>query len=563
VLEIELKLQNLPMLEKLYIQNYAIIDEIAIVFSDKLNIITGETGAGKSILMGALSLILGERADTSVLMSADKKCFIEGFFNISHKPEVKAFLAANELDHDDELVVRRDIAANGKSRAFINDTPATLQQLKELAGLLVDLHQQFDTLELGDAGFQREVLDALAGNQDKLDAYHMVYTEWQQSKKAMEALQLQKSNFNKELDYFQFLYDELKEAAFTPNELEDLDAELQMLSNAELIKTALNKAVYDLKESEQPIVQTLKQMVNQLHHFAGMHKDIAAIAERLQSAQIEIADIAADIENMNDDVHFDEKRIELINDRLSIGYKMFKKHGVATTDELLTIQAGLQKKLLAVLHIDQAIFAKEAMVKELMHKAGELADAMSAARHAQATPLVHEVNNLLQQVGMPNARLKVDIKPISLQHYGKDAIEFLFDANKSNRFEPLRKVASGGELSRLMLCIKSLVAKSIDLPTLIFDEIDTGISGEAARQVGIILKELANSRQVICITHQPQIAGKANTHFFVYKEIKGDHVKTNIRILTQDERINAIAQMLSGERPTAAALENAREMIMN
>ncbi|NNV55176.1 DNA repair protein RecN [Limnovirga soli] len=551
------------MLEKLYIQNYAIIDEIAIVFSDKLNIITGETGAGKSILMGALSLILGERADTSVLMSADKKCFIEGFFNISHKQEVKAFLAANELDHDDELVVRRDIAANGKSRAFINDTPATLQQLKELAGLLVDLHQQFDTLELGDAGFQREVLDALSGNQDKLDAYHLVYTEWHQTKKALEALQLQKSNFNKELDYFQFLYDELKEAAFTPNELEDLDAELQMLSNAELIKTSLTKAVYDLKESEQPIVQTLKQMVIQLHHFAGMHKDIAAIAERLQSAQIEIADIASDIENMNDDVHFDEKRIELINDRLSIGYKMFKKHGVATTDELLTIQAGLQEKLQAVLHIDEAIIAREAMVKELMQKAGDLADAISAARQAQATPLVNEVNNLLQQVGMPNARLKVEIKSTSLQPYGKDAIEFLFDANKSNRFEPLRKVASGGELSRLMLCIKSLVAKSIDLPTLIFDEIDTGISGEAARQVGIILKELANSRQVICITHQPQIAGKANTHFFVYKEIKGDQVKTNIRILTQDERINAIAQMLSGERPTAAALENAREMIMN
>jgi len=551
------------MLEKLNIQNYAIIDEIEIVFSDKLSIITGETGAGKSILMGALSLILGERADTSVLMKTDKKCFIEGYFSIGNKTAVKKFLEENDLENDNELVLRREIAANGKSRAFINDTPATLQQLKMLASLLVDLHQQFDTLELGDAGFQREVLDALAGNAAKLTGYRQVYFQWQQQSKELEGLRLQKSNFNKELDYFQFLFDELNDASLKENELEELDSELKMLSNAEGIKRTLSKAYFDLKESELPVVQTLKLIINQLHGFAAYHADIASIIERLQSTQIELQDIAGEVDRINDSVNYDAKRIEAINEKLATGYKLLKKHNVKTTEELLIIQNDLQQKLQAVLNIDEAIAVKEKEVAHLNQQAAKLAAEISAARLQQVKPLEQNVNNLLVQVGMPNARLKVDITPTPLNQFGKDETEFLFDANKSNRFEPLRKVASGGELSRLMLCIKSLVAQSIDLPTLIFDEIDTGISGEAAKQVGAIMKQLSATRQVICITHQPQIAGKANAHFFVYKEIKGDAVKTNIRLLTQDERITAIAQMLGGERPTAAALENAREMVMN
>lgn len=562
-MEFDLKLQNLPMLEKLNIQNYAIIDEIEIVFSDKLSIITGETGAGKSILMGALSLILGERADTSVLMKTDKKCFIEGYFSIINKTAVKKFLEENDLENDNELVLRREIAANGKSRAFINDTPATLQQLKALASLLVDLHQQFDTLELGDAGFQREVLDALAGNAVKLTGYRQLYFQWQQQSKELENLRLQKSNFNKELDYFQFLFDELNDASLKENELEELDSELKMLSNAEGIKRTLSKAYFDLKESELPVVQTLKLIINQLHGFAVYHADIASIIERLQSTQIELQDIAGEVDRINDSVNYDAKRIEAINEKLATGYKLLKKHNVKTTEELLIIQNDLQQKLQAVLNIDEAIAVKEKEVVHLYHQAEKLAVEISKARLQQLKPLEQNVNNLLVQVGMPNARLKVDVTATALNQFGKDETEFLFDANKSNRFEPLRKVASGGELSRLMLCIKSLVAQSIDLPTLIFDEIDTGISGEAAKQVGAIMKQLSATRQVICITHQPQIAGKANAHFFVYKEIKGDAVKTNIRLLTQDERITAIAQMLGGERPTAAALENAREMIMN
>ncbi|HEY6975452.1 MAG TPA: DNA repair protein RecN [Chitinophagaceae bacterium] len=556
------------MLEKLHIQNYAIIDEVEISFSKKLNTITGETGAGKSILMGALSLILGERADTSVLMKTGKKCFIEGFFIVNAKQDVKKFLEENELDNEDELVLRREIAANGKSRAFINDTPATLQQLKTLASLLVDLHQQFDTLELGDEDFQREVLDALANNGEKLFLYKKIFSQWQQSSKELEQLQQQKTNFNKELDYFHFLFDELNDVKLKENELEELDNELRILSNAEGIKTTLAKACFDLKESERPVLLTLKQIINQLNGYALYHNDIASVIERLQSTQIELQDLTGEIERINDDVNYDEKRIDQINERLATGYKLLKKHGVKTTNELLQIRDSLQQKLQAVLNIDEAIVAKEKETLQLLEQADKLALEISEARQRQTKPLMQKVNELLGRVGMPNARLKIEIKPATLNLFGKDDVEFLFDANppageggKSNRFEPLRKVASGGELSRLMLCIKSLVAESIDLPTLIFDEIDSGISGEAAKQVGIIMKQLSASRQVICITHQPQIAGKGDAHFFVYKEIKNEGVKTNIRLLTKDERIITIAQMLSGEKPTAAALENAKEMV--
>ncbi len=551
------------MIRKLHIQNYAIIDEIEIQFSNQLNIITGETGAGKSILMGALSLILGERADTNVLLKNDKKCFIEGTFAVSENPSVKQFLQDNELDVEEELVVRREITTNGKSRAFINDTPATIQQLRSLAKQLVDLHQQFDTLELGDTDFQREVLDALASNKAVLQTYQIQYRQWQQTAKALQQLQQQKASFNKEIDYHQFLFDELNEVGLKENELEDIDNELKMLSNSEGIKTTLTKTYFELKESEQPITTSLKQLINQLNSYAAYHPELPALIERLQSTHIELQDIAEETERINDSVNYDEQRINLINERLAAGYKLLKKHGVKTTNELLKIQAELEQKLQAVLHIDDAIVAKEKEVLQLFKQATATAETLAEKRLQQSQPLENHVNNLLLQVGMPNARLKVEIKETALNNFGKNEIEFLFDANKSNRFEPIRKVASGGELSRLMLCIKSLVAQSIDLPTMIFDEIDTGISGEAAKQVGAIMKGLASSRQIICITHQPQIAGKANAHYFVYKEIKGEAVKTNIRLLTENERITAIAQMLSGEKPTAAALENAREMVMN
>lgn len=552
------------MLKRLHIQNYAIIDELEIAFNAKLNIITGETGAGKSILMGALSLILGDRADPSVLLNKEKKCVVEGVFATEGRKVIKQFIKEHDLDAEDELVIRREIAANGKSRAFVNDTPVNLEQLRQLSNVLVDLHRQFDTLELGESLFQREVLDAMAGNAELLQQYRTIFQQWQHTRHELAELQQQKDQFTKEFDYNKFLFDELQEAGLRENELEESEATLKLLSNSEGIKTTLNKVSFELSEGDQPMVQQLKQLCNQLNAFTDIHTDIPALLQRLQSAQIELQDIADEIETLNDRVNFDPQQLEQLNERISVGYKLLKKHGVKTTGELLEIRDNLDNKLQAVLNIDDAISGKERAAQKLQEDATALASKLSAQRQKQVKPLQDTVNKLLAQVGMPNARLQADIQPYAqLQEHGADNIEFLFDANKSNRFEPIRKVASGGELSRLMLCIKSLVAQSLDLATLIFDEIDTGISGEAARQVGIIMKDLAKKRQVISITHQPQIAGKADAHYFVYKEIRGEQIKTNIRELSKEERITAIAQMLSGEKPTAAALENAREMVMN
>lgn len=549
------------MLKKLEIQNYAIIDEIVIDFSKGMNIITGETGAGKSILMGAMSLILGDRADSNVLLNREKKCYVEGVFQVNNRKQIKKALQDFDLDADDELVIRREIAVNGKSRAFINDTPVNLEQLRTISSMLVDLHRQFDTLQLGSSDFQREVMDALAGNADRLSKYAQTFYSYKKGLSQLGELKLKKDQFNKEYDYNRFLFDELEEAGFAENELEDAEAELKLLSNAEGIKTFLSKLSFELNEGEQPIVQQLKSLSNQIQPFISFHTALQDIATRLTSVHIELKDIAGEVDHVSDQVVYDPKKIEQLNNRINIGYKLFKKHGVKTTAELLQIKEELENKLQAVLNIDEEINALEKQLETLLEECKTKATAISDARRKKVSPLEQQVNHLLHQVGMPNARIKVEIKDTELNDTGSDSIEFLFDANKSNRFEPIRKVASGGELSRLMLCIKSLVAESVDLATLIFDEIDTGISGEAAKQVGVIMKGLSGKRQLIAITHQPQIAGKADAHFFVYKDIRGEAIKTGIRELNNDERITALARMLSGEKPTAAAMENAREMM--
>ena len=552
------------MLTRLSIQNYAIIDELDISFSTHLNIITGETGAGKSIIVGALGLILGQRAESNILLNREKKCIVEGTFSSAVRDEqVSRFLKEAELDTDEDLVVRREIAPSGKSRAFINDTPVNLAQLNVLSSLLVDLHQQFDTLELGESDFQREVLDALAGNFETLKKYRQTFDAAQSAQKSMALLKQQKAQFDKELDYHQFQFNELEDLGLKENELEDLEAELKMLSNAEGIKAALTKAYFDLEEGDLPLVRQLKSVLNGLQQYASLHPALPALTDRLQSAYIELQDIADETDRVNQHVVSDAATLEKINERLSTGYRLLKKHGVRTTGELIAVRNGLNEKLQAVLNIDDAIAQAEKESARLHTMAEEMAAKISAARKKQVPPLEQKVNRMLVQVGMPNARLKVDMQPGTLSASGTDEIEFLFDANKSNQFFPLRKVASGGDLSRLMLCIKSLVATCMNLPTLIFDEIDTGISGEAARQVGVIMKELAAARQVLCITHQPQIAGKADAHYLVYKAVGNNSVTTGVRQLSQDERIVAIAKMLSGEKPTTAAIENAREMVMN
>lgn len=555
------------MLKNLYIHNYAIIDEISIDFSSQLNAITGETGAGKSILMGALSLILGERADTTVLLNREKKCIVEGSFELDKLPPLQKLLNDYDLVEEsgsgNDLVIRREIGTNGKSRAFINDIPVNLDQLKQVSSLLVDLHRQFDTLSLSDAGFQRRVLDALAGNGALLQQYQAVYKNWRTAVDELDALKREKNSFNKEYDYHKFLSDELSEANFSENEIEDTDAELKLLSNAEAIKNALSQVSETLSGGEQPMVQQMKVMQHHLDAFSKFHTGMDELMKRMQSVQIELADIADEVERLNDEVVYDAEKIENLNERMSIGYKLLKKHGVQTTAQLLMIRKDLEEKLQAVLDIDDRIQEKEKKADAYLKEIDDLASRLSEKRNKQVKPFEEKVNRMLEQVGMPNAKLKATIEATDADAFGKDSVEFLFDANKSGRFETLSKVASGGELSRLMLSIKSLVAESMDLPTLIFDEIDTGISGEAAKQVGIIMNAMASNRQLITITHQPQIAGKAHAHLFVYKEIQNDAIRTNIRLLTGEERITAIAKMLSGEKPTAAALENAREMVMN
>lgn len=552
------------MLQKLNIQNYAIITGLEIDFSPKLNIITGETGAGKSILMGALNLILGERADSNVLQQKDKKAVVEGTFYAGKKKSIYDFLKDQELDADEELIIRREIAANGKSRAFINDTPVNLNQLKTLGALLVDLHQQFDTLELNSSDFQQEVLDALAENDALLVHYQKDFQQYKKAKKELLALEAEQSAANAALDYNQFLFDELEEAAFAENELEDLDIELKLLSNAENIKQELASIHYGLKESEEPLVQQLKTLYGKLHALNEYHTGISELSKRLQSTQLELDDIADELDSINNSVNYSAERIQIVNDRISMGYKLQKKHNVTTTNELLAIQEEIEGKLNEILNISAAIQQKEKETNDLLHQCEQAAKMISANRKKAIKPFSENVNKLLSRVGMPNAKFSAGVQALdSLGEMGIDKIEFLFDANKSGRFEPLRKVASGGELSRLMLCIKSLVAKKLQLPTLIFDEIDTGISGEAAKQVGNIMKELSVAHQLISITHQPQIAAKADAHYFVYKAIEKDKIVTSVRLLNNDERITSIAQMLSGEKPTAAALQNAKEMVGN
>jgi DNA repair protein RecN (Recombination protein N) len=554
------------MLQHLHIHNYAIIDSLEINFSNHLNIITGETGAGKSILMGALNLILGERADSSVLLNKEKKCFIEGGFKTNYSA-VKDFLQKNELDTEAEMLIRREISANGKSRAFINDTPVTLSQLKQLSSLIVDLHQQFDTLELNSNDFQREVIDALAGNGKLLEEYQMVFKKYRIVLQELEKLKSEQSAANKEFDYNRFLFDELESANFQENEIENIDAEIKLMSHAENIKSILTDIYFQMEESEQPVVQLIKSINHKLQSVQNIYPEIKSINERLLSVQIELADIASEIDTINDKVNYDEEKINVLNERMALGYGLLKKHNATSTAQLIQIKKHLENELNKVTGLQELIAEREKISLQYFNEAAKLAKNISQRRQKEIAPFEEKVNNLLSQVGMPNAKLKVELKEAeALNSFGNNTFEFLFNANLSSahkQFEPLRKVASGGELSRLMLSIKSLVAKSVQLPTLIFDEIDSGISGEAARQVGIIIKELSSAHQIISITHQPQIAAKANTHFFVYKEIKNDKIITAIKVLNPDERITAIATMLSGKKPTAAAFENAREMIGN
>lgn len=549
------------MLTKLEIQNYILIDQLNIDLSEQFSVITGETGAGKSIIMGALGLILGDRADSTVCREATKKCFIEGIFKITNNAQLQTLFQENEIELSDELIIRREISAQGKSRAFINDTPVTLTTLKEITSHLVDLHQQFDTLTLGDTDFQRTVIDALASNQKELANYQTIFTHWKEKEKKLESLIAQKEDFEKTLSYKQHLFEELSGAQFQENELENLEQDLKFLENVADIKSQLAAATELLEQSDNPMVQQLKQLANNLETIVQWQPAFESIVTRLKAAQIEIADIANDLNSWQDKIDFDDQKIAHTQERLSLGYHLLKKHKVQTTAELLQITAQLEKDLSEVLNLNDHINELTIQVQKLEKEVVAAATLLSTKREKQMMPLTQNVNKLLHQVGMPNAKIKITLDKVAYHYYGNDKIDILFDANNTEKFEPIKKVASGGELSRLMLCIKSLVAKSVDLPTLIFDEIDTGISGEPAKQVGLLLQNLGKARQVLCITHQPQIAAKGNTHLYVYKEQKANTTHTYLKTLDSKERIHHIATMIGGDPPSKTAIDNAKELL--
>jgi DNA repair protein RecN (Recombination protein N) len=549
------------MLQKLDIQNYILIDALSIDLSSQLSVITGETGAGKSIIMGALGLILGDRADSSVCRNPEKKCFIEGTFHLSKTDQYKTFFEENDIELSDELIIRREISAQGKSRAFINDTPINLNELKQLTSQLVDLHQQFDTLSLGETDFQRSVIDALAGLHKDLAPYQKTYSNWRDNEKKLQVLVAQKNAFDQTESYKQHLLEELAALDLKEDELENIEQELKFLENAVTIKSQLDASVKSLDSSDNPIVQQIKQIANNLEGISKWQPEFDGLLSRLKAAQIELVDIASELERWQDKIDFDENKIITLQERLSAGYSLQKKHKVQSTKELLAIQQQLETDLQAVLNIGEEIAALEKQVIAESLEVKKLATDLSAQRNKQVAPFTKKVNSLLKQVGMPNASIKVVIETIPYTIYGQDKVDILFDANNMNKYEPIRKVASGGELSRLMLCIKSLVAQSMDLPTMIFDEIDTGISGEPAKQVGILLQDLGAKRQVLCITHQPQIAAKGHSHLYVYKEQKGSTTNTHLKTLSQEERIQHIARMIGGDPPSKTALENAKELL--
>ncbi len=550
------------MLQKLSIKNYALIAELQLNWNANLTIITGETGAGKSILLGALGLLLGDRADSDVLFDKNKKCVVEADFNIDQL-ELEDFFASNELDYDTKhCVIRREIAPGGKSRAFINDTPVTLPVLRLLTAQLVDLHRQHETLELNSSKFQLTVIDALAHTMGEVALYKKAYLAYQKDLQQLEKLKTELQRLQNEQDYLQYQFNELSEARLLDNESTELENEQQLLTNAGIIKSTLASTSGALTLQDDALVTQLKTITQHLQSVSRLKPELADLHKRLQSCIIELQDIAAELESEEEKLTVDSGRLQIVNDRLDLIFKLLKKHGAKDTTELLTIQQDLSNKLLNVTQADDNLHQLESAIAKQKNQLSNQAEKISNQRKNAIGPFEKECNQLLEKVGMPHARLKVEHQPLNqLGANGIDEIRFMFTANKGSALQELNKVASGGELSRLMLCMKSLVASSTHLPTIVFDEIDTGVSGEVAKQVGVLLGQLAKRHQVICITHLPQIAARGQAHYYVYKQAHATYTQTLIRELNTDERKNEIAIMLSGNPPSPAALSNATELM--
>ncbi len=551
------------MLKHLSVQNYALIDKLEVEFTDDLTIITGETGAGKSILLGALGLIAGSRADTQALQDKTKKCVVEANFNIKGY-SLQEFFVANELDYDVTTSIRREINPEGKSRAFINDTPVTLAQLKELAEYLIDIHSQHQTLTLNGSVFQLSVLDAFANHASDIEEYTEGFKKFKALEKQLNELIIKEAQAKKDLDYFQFQFNELEDANLKADQQVATEQELETLNNAEDIKSNLSKAANGLTGGEQNLLSSLNEIKIILASMSKFKPEINELSTRLSSAYIELKDISNELEALEQDIVYDPKRIELLTEKLDAIYRLQQKHQVKTIEELIVIKDELSNNLLDFSSLEAEIEKVNKELSTIQKGLMVLAKKISANRKKSIPKIEKDIASLLSSLSMPNAQLKVEHSESEvLTLNGLDKVNFLFSANKGSDFKELNKVASGGELSRLMLSIKSLIADVTALPTIIFDEIDTGVSGDVADKVGSIMDKMGKKMQVITITHLPQIASKGKSHLFVYKEDKNNKTYSNIKKLSVEERIQEVAKMLSTGSPTAAAISNAKELLKN
>ena len=548
------------MLQQLSISNYALIKSLNIEPDHGLNIITGETGAGKSIMLGALGLLLGKRADTKVLFDSEKKCVIEGTFDIAAYA-LKGLFDEYDVDYDEECIVRREISSSGKSRAFVNDGVVNLEFLKKLGLSLMDIHSQHDTLLLGTSRFQLDLIDAFAGNGKLKNTYRERYSAFKEKERIHEKLIQESAELKKEADYNQFLFDELEKGAFAAGEQEELESDLSKLENAEEIKLKLNESLQVLDQADFNINSFVLDLKNALQQISNYSDAYEGLKERIESVRIELKDITGEIEQEEDSVEYDPARTEQVQERLSLLYKLQQKHQVADIDALLAIQANLADKVMRVENLDEAI---EQADKD-RHKAEEAlakqADKLSASRSKVFKSFTKEVKSLLDGLGMPNANLEVNHSLGTPGPDGKDQLELLFSANKGVAPQSLKTAASGGEFSRLMFAVKYILADKTALPTVVFDEIDAGISGEIALQMASMMKDMAANHQVITITHLPQIAAKGQSHYFVYKDDAGESTASGIRKLSEEDRLTEIAQMIGGKQASDSAFDSARELI--
>jgi len=550
------------MLTSLKISNYALIDQLAMQPSGGLSMITGETGAGKSIMLGAVGLLLGNRADTKVLLHEDKKCVVEGIFDI-RSYGLQEYFEELELDYEDTCIIRREISPNGKSRSFVNDTPVLLEPLKILGEKLMDVHSQHDTLLLGEGDFQLGLVDAYAQTSAERTDFQQAYTEFKAAKKALVELTRQAEALKKEYDFNQFQLDELSNLTLVSGEQEELESSQEILENAEDIKLKINEVLSLFHEEQFGLLHGMAQIQSSLQGLERLAQAFGTYRARFQEAWIELKDLTESLADEDSRVEVDAEKLERTRERLSKIYQLQKKHGLQTVDQLIALESQLADKVFQVQQIDDQLADAHQLClrnEKVMLAAGE---ALSQKRRACFPAFEKALEALLQDLGMENARVQFEGQLVEPNGSGIDRVELLFSANKGMPLQPLKKVASGGEFSRLLFAIKYLMADKMALPTLIFDEIDSGISGEVALQMVRMMQEIAKNHQVICITHLPQVAAKGEVHFFVFKDHSAEKTISKVKQLTAEERIHELAKMIAGANPSVAAQASAKELLMN